>query len=201
MGGLRKKIPCHLLDHVHRHARDRRHSGLCGIFQQGRDPRGREDWPHANLILWLLGVVGAGLTSFYMFRLVFLTFFGAPRYDEHKVHVHESPKNMTVPLMVLAFLSIFGGWFAAPKLDRRNRLLRQIPRACFLGLRAGRRTPSTAASTEAVEPCDGLAARAARLAGDRGNSRAARRVVVLHQAARTSRRAWRRAFAASIRCC
>src|SRR4029077_4760485 len=49
-------------------------------------------------------------------RLVFLTFFGKPRYDEHKVHVHESPSNMTVPLMILAFLSIFGGWFAAPKL-------------------------------------------------------------------------------------
>jgi NADH-quinone oxidoreductase subunit L len=47
---------------------------------------------------------------------VFLTFFGAPRYDEHAVHVHESPKNMTIPLMILAFLSIFGGWFAAPKL-------------------------------------------------------------------------------------
>ena len=72
--------------------------------------------PHANLILWLLGLVGAGLTSFYMFRLVFLTFFGKPRYDEHKVHVHESPKNMTIPLIILAFLSIFGGWFAAPQL-------------------------------------------------------------------------------------
>ena len=47
---------------------------------------------------------------------IFLTFFGEPRYDEHKVHVHESPKNMTVPLMILAFLSIFGGWFAAPQL-------------------------------------------------------------------------------------
>jgi NADH-quinone oxidoreductase subunit L len=49
-----------------------------------------------------------------MFRLIFLTFFGTPRYDEHHVHVHESPKNMTIPLMILAFFSIFGGWFAAP---------------------------------------------------------------------------------------
>jgi NADH-quinone oxidoreductase subunit L len=51
-----------------------------------------------------------------MFRLVFLTFFGKARYDEHKVHVHESPKNITVPLMILAFCAIFGGWFAAPHL-------------------------------------------------------------------------------------
>ena len=51
-----------------------------------------------------------------MFRLIFLTFFGKPRFDEHEVHVHESPRNMTVPLMILAFCSIFGGWFAAPHL-------------------------------------------------------------------------------------
>ncbi len=51
-----------------------------------------------------------------MFRLLFLTFFGKPRFDAHKVHVHESPMNMTVPLMILAFRSIFGGWFAAPRL-------------------------------------------------------------------------------------
>src|SRR5260370_14187189 len=49
-----------------------------------------------------------------MFRLIFLTFHGKPRYDEHKVHVHESPKSMLVPLMILAVLSIIGGWMAAP---------------------------------------------------------------------------------------
>ena len=51
-----------------------------------------------------------------MFRLIFLTFFGKPRYDEHKVHVHESPKSMTVPLILLAILSTIGGWVAAPHL-------------------------------------------------------------------------------------
>ncbi len=51
-----------------------------------------------------------------MFRLIWLTFFGKKRYDEHHVHVHESPKNMTVPLMILAFLSLTGGWFAFPAL-------------------------------------------------------------------------------------
>jgi NADH-quinone oxidoreductase subunit L len=51
-----------------------------------------------------------------MFRLVFLTFFGTERYDEHHVHVHESPKNMTIPLIVLAILSVCGGWMAAPQI-------------------------------------------------------------------------------------
>jgi NADH-quinone oxidoreductase subunit L len=50
-----------------------------------------------------------------MFRLIFLTFFGEPRYDPHHVHVHESPNNMLIPLIVLAVLSLAGGWMAAPK--------------------------------------------------------------------------------------
>jgi NADH-quinone oxidoreductase subunit L len=64
--------------------------------------------------LYTVGLLAAVLTSFYMFRLIWLTFFGEKRYDEHKVHVHESPFNMTVPLMILAFLSLTGGWFALP---------------------------------------------------------------------------------------
>ena len=66
--------------------------------------------------LYAVGLLAAILTSFYMFRLIWLTFFGEPRYDEHKVHVHESPFNMTVPLMILAVLSLIGGWVAAPAL-------------------------------------------------------------------------------------
>jgi NADH-quinone oxidoreductase subunit L len=46
--------------------------------------------------------------------LIFLTFYGKPRYDEKKVHVHESPKSMLAPLMILAVLSLVGGWMAAP---------------------------------------------------------------------------------------
>jgi NADH-quinone oxidoreductase subunit L len=64
--------------------------------------------------LYAVGLLAAILTSFYMFRLIFLTFFGPKRYDEHKVHVHESPKNMTVPLMILALLALVGGWLALP---------------------------------------------------------------------------------------
>ena len=64
--------------------------------------------------LYALGLLTALLTSFYMFRLIFLTFHGKQRYDEHKVHVHESPWSMLGPLVVLAVLSFVGGWFALP---------------------------------------------------------------------------------------
>jgi len=66
--------------------------------------------------LYVLGLLTALLTSFYMFRLVLLTFHGKQRYDEHKVHVHESPWSMLGPLVALAVLSIVGGWVAAPAL-------------------------------------------------------------------------------------
>jgi NADH-quinone oxidoreductase subunit L len=64
--------------------------------------------------LYALGLLTALLTSFYMFRLIFLTFHGKQRYDDRKVHVHESPWSMLGPLVVLAALSVVGGWLAAP---------------------------------------------------------------------------------------
>ena len=64
--------------------------------------------------LYGFGLATALLTAFYMFRLIFLTFHGKERYDELHVHVHESPNNMLAPLMILAVLSIVGGWLAAP---------------------------------------------------------------------------------------
>jgi NADH-quinone oxidoreductase subunit L len=66
--------------------------------------------------LYAIGLLTALLTSFYMFRLMFLTFHGKPRYDEHHVHVHESPWSMLGPLVALAVLSVIGGWIAAPAL-------------------------------------------------------------------------------------
>jgi len=69
------------------------------------------------LTLWAVGVITAGLTAFYMFRLLFMTFFGLSRVP-HEVehHIHESPRTMTVPLSILALLSIIGGWVALPAL-------------------------------------------------------------------------------------
>jgi NADH-quinone oxidoreductase subunit L len=65
-------------------------------------------------ILWLLGVFGVAMTAFYMFRLVTLTFEGDKRFDLHRVHPHEAPGTMTVPLIILAFLSIVGGVVGIP---------------------------------------------------------------------------------------
>ncbi|MGH9789598.1 MAG: NADH-quinone oxidoreductase subunit L [Candidatus Acidiferrales bacterium] len=72
--------------------------------------------PSGNKALYAIGLFVALLTSFYMFRLIFLTFHGAPRFDQHRIHVHESPRVMTTPLIVLAVLSVAGGWMAAPVL-------------------------------------------------------------------------------------
>jgi NADH-quinone oxidoreductase subunit L len=69
---------------------------------------------YGSVVLWALGVLGAGLTAFYMFRLVSLTFDGEPRYG-HDIHPHEAPKTMTVPLVILAFLSIVGGFVGIPE--------------------------------------------------------------------------------------
>jgi NADH-quinone oxidoreductase subunit L len=71
-------------------------------------------YEHNGRVLYAFGLLTALLTAFYMFRLIFLTFHGKQRYDEHHVHVHESPSSMLGPLVILAVLSIFGGWFALP---------------------------------------------------------------------------------------
>jgi NADH-quinone oxidoreductase subunit L len=66
--------------------------------------------------IWLLGFIAAGLTAFYMMRLLVLTFLGENRASpEVKAHIHESPLTMTVPLIILAGLSIVGGWIGWPK--------------------------------------------------------------------------------------
>src|SRR5690349_9478526 len=69
----------------------------------------------AYRFLWLIGVATALMTAFYMFRLMFLTFHGRPRMS-HEVehHIHESPKSMTAPLVILAACSIFAGWLGVP---------------------------------------------------------------------------------------
>jgi NADH-quinone oxidoreductase subunit L len=65
----------------------------------------------AHYLPFLLGLTAAGITAFYMFRLVFLTFNGEPRDKERFAHAHESPWVMTVPLVILGILSFVGaGW-------------------------------------------------------------------------------------------
>jgi NADH-quinone oxidoreductase subunit L len=67
------------------------------------------------LALWTVGLVTAGLTALYMFRVLFEMFYGRSRLPvELEGRIHESPKTMTVPLMILAFFSIVSGWLALP---------------------------------------------------------------------------------------
>jgi len=71
---------------------------------------------NARPVLWGIGFVTAGMTAFYMFRLVFLTFYGESRVPpEAEHHIHESPRSMTVPLIILALLSVAGGWIGWPE--------------------------------------------------------------------------------------
>ncbi len=76
--------------------------------------------------LWIIGFITAGMTAFYMSRLFFLTFSGYCRADAHiEHHIHESPRAMTVPLMILAGLSLIGGWIGWPSaLGGENRFER-----------------------------------------------------------------------------
>lgn len=72
-------------------------------------------YANGSPILWGAGVLAAFCTAFYMFRLLYLTFYGEERFDHHHVHPHESPITMTLPLWVLAILSVFGGLLGIPK--------------------------------------------------------------------------------------
>jgi len=66
--------------------------------------------------LWAIGYATALMTAFYMFRLMYLTFWSPSRVSSHEVehHIHESPKSMTWPLVILAFFSITAGWLGWP---------------------------------------------------------------------------------------
>lgn len=70
-----------------------------------------------NKLMWALALIGSMMTAFYMFRLFFLTFTGPFRgTHEQEHHLHESPASMTIPLMVLAILSVVGGFIGFPEI-------------------------------------------------------------------------------------
>jgi len=65
--------------------------------------------------IWFFAVCGAGLTAFYMFRQLFMTFYGKCRADHHtQEHLHESPQVMTLPLVILAIGAVFAGFIGLP---------------------------------------------------------------------------------------
>lgn len=71
----------------------------------------------SNKVLYVVGLLTAAMTAFYMFRLLFITFGGSFRGTEEQAHhIHESPAAMTIPLIILAILSVVGGWIGIPEL-------------------------------------------------------------------------------------
>lgn len=85
---------------------------LSGFFS--KDEILWKTFENTGLIYYIIVLFTAALTAFYMFRLIGLTFFGKPRYDESHLTPHESPKSMTIPLIVLAVLSVIGGFIGLP---------------------------------------------------------------------------------------
>jgi NADH-quinone oxidoreductase subunit L len=79
---------------------------------------------HGSPFIWCVGFCSAGLTAFYMFRLVFMTFYGETRADHHtQAHLHESPPSMTYPLIILALLAALAGALGVPHaLGGANRI-------------------------------------------------------------------------------
>src|SRR5947207_3977091 len=96
--------------------------GLAGFFS-------KDEILHAAFserrVMWVLLLLGAFMTAFYTFRLLFLTFFGGPRMSKDVAHhVHESPPSMTVPLVVLAVLTVVAGWALGIPSDHGTRFAR-----------------------------------------------------------------------------
>jgi NADH-quinone oxidoreductase subunit L len=122
MGGLRKKIPVTYITMLLGTLAIAGFPGLSGFFS--KDEILWYTFANGHPILWLIGVITAGMTAFYMFRLIFMTFFNECRASQDvQKHIHESPKSMTVPMTVLAILSIIGGAIGVPAaLGGSNRI-------------------------------------------------------------------------------
>jgi len=114
MGGLSKKIPTTYLTMLIATIAISGIPPFSGFFSKD------EILAHVyeyNKGLWALGVIASMLTAFYMFRMLFLTFWGYFRGgSELYKHLHESPSVMTIPLMILAVLSVIGGLLGLPEL-------------------------------------------------------------------------------------
>lgn len=118
MGGLRKYLPITFVTFLIGTLAISGIPPFAGFFS--KDELLAHVWVHSKL-LWGLGVLVSFMTSFYMFRLLFLTFFGTFRGTEvQKSHLHESPMSMTLPLIVLAILSTIGGFLGIPPIFGEN---------------------------------------------------------------------------------
>ncbi len=121
MGGLKKKLPVTFLTMMIGTIAIAGLPPFSGFFS--KDEILAHVYEH-NKLFWTLGVIGAVFTSFYMFRMMFLTFNGKFRgTTDQQHHLHESPSSMTVPLIVLAVLSALGGFIGIPAIFGGNHWL------------------------------------------------------------------------------
>ncbi len=121
MGGLRKHLPITHLTMLIACIAIAGIPPFAGFFS--KDEILFETFAGGHMVLWIVGSLTAAMTAFYMFRLLFLTFYGKERLTDHaKHHLHESPPSMTVPLAVLAVLSVIGGWIGIPMIPGMNRI-------------------------------------------------------------------------------
>jgi NADH-quinone oxidoreductase subunit L len=88
--------------------------GLSGFFSKDEILWGAFAQHEGFSWIWLIGIITAGMTAFYMSRLFFRTFYGDATWEGSQ-EPHESPSEMTIPLVLLAFLSIFGGYVGVPE--------------------------------------------------------------------------------------
>ncbi len=115
MGGLKKHLPHTYKTFVIGAAAIAGVPGLAGFFSKDEILHNAAAGGH--WILWAVGMVTAGLTAFYMFRAVFMTFHGPFRgTHEQEHHLHESPPSMTGPLWILAVGAVIAGWVGIPKI-------------------------------------------------------------------------------------
>jgi len=113
MGGLKKALPITFITMLLGTIAISGVPPFAGFFS--KDEILAHTYEHSQL-LWVVGSIASLCTAFYMFRLMFLTFWGSFRgTHEQEHHLHESPKAMTIPLIILAILSVFGGLLGLPE--------------------------------------------------------------------------------------
>ena len=121
MGGLRKHIPWTFWTMTAATFAIAGIPPFAGFFSKDEILWSAFSSQYGSWIFWVIGLLTAFLTSFYMFRLWFLTFFGESRGTEASAgepghgHIHESPRVMLIPLAILAVLSVIGGWIGWPE--------------------------------------------------------------------------------------
>jgi NADH-quinone oxidoreductase subunit L len=136
MGGLRRYLPATFLTFGAATLAITGFPGLAGFVSKDEILWSSFSSPLGGPVFWIVGVITAGLTAFYMFRLFFLAFYGKPRFStETAAKVHESPMSMTGPLVILGILSVVGGWIGWPEVLGGGNVIGHYLGTVFAGAR------------------------------------------------------------------